>query len=111
VEAHTPIRSYFEWHDAKCLARARDPRKNQNDVRLLRVMRVPLFLGILFIFVLLSAAVVLAVMRSDSVFEHSILEDSIPVLAVMLPLFLFFYAWVTEALLFRRYIDEHGAKS
>jgi hypothetical protein len=101
-----PIRSYFEWHDAKYLARAANPRKNQSDVRLLRLMRVPLFLATLFILVLLLAAVVLETLRSDSA-----LEDSILALGVMLPPFTLFYAWVTEALLFRRYIDEHSAKS
>ena len=101
-----PIQSYFEWHDARCLARAGDPRKNQSDIRLLRLMRVALFLTEALILVLLLAAGVLAALR-----KGSLAEDSVFVLGVMLAPVTLFYGWVAEALLFRRYINEHGAKS
>ena len=101
-----PIQSYFEWHDAKYLARANDPGKNQRDIRLFRVMRVALFLATALILVLLLTGVVLIALRKDS-----LVEDSVFVLGVMLPPVALFEVWVTEALLFRRYINEHGPKS
>jgi hypothetical protein len=93
-----PIRFYFEWHDAKHLARTADPRKNQFDIRFLRIPRV-----VLFITSILSGACLLGLLIA----AH--LASGYTVLAfVFIYLFsVLMYAWVTEALLFRRYIEDH----
>ena len=101
-----PIQSYFDWHDARVLARVGDSLRNQRDIRLLRTMRVPLFVSTALIFVLLLGAAALTALSGGSLAEEAVLVFGVLFAPVTL-----FYTLVTEALLFRRYVDEHTTKS
>jgi hypothetical protein len=96
-----PIQSYFRWHDAKYLERAKDPKKNRADIRMFHTLRVVLLLAMFLIFTFLVAATTLIVSGSVSLAEYWL-----AVLSVLLGYAAFSYTWITEALLFRRYIEE-----
>ncbi len=98
-----PIQSYFDWHDARYLAHAADPRKNRTTIKSLRILRVALFLATVLTLLVLTAAVGLKVFREDLLPEEGVLVPG-----VLLPQFALSYIWVTEALVFRRYIDSHN---
>lgn len=96
-----PIRSYFEWHDAKYLARTVDARKNHFDIRWLLISRVVLFIASSLCGVCLVGS--LLAMRLGS--EGS--GYAVLALMVLFGFCVLMYTWVTEALLFCRYIEEH----
>lgn len=99
-----PIRSYFEWHDANYLARAQDARKNQRDIHILQVLRVFLLITSALLGVVHVVVVALLILERPPAY-------SIPMLAFLFTASVLSYTWVTEALLFRRYIEAHKEHS
>ncbi len=97
-----PIRSYFQWHDAKYLAHAENPDKNRAAIKMLGPLRVFLVLSTALAGSLLVAAIALIVSNPGSLPEYWV-----PVLSVLFGYGVLSYTWVTEALLFRRYIEDH----
>jgi hypothetical protein len=97
-----PIQSYFRWHDAKYLAHNEDRQKNRAAIRLFRTLRVLLFLVTLVASALLVVATALAVSKPGFLPTYGV-----PLSAVAFCFSLLFYTWVTEALLFRQYVEDH----
>jgi membrane protease YdiL (CAAX protease family) len=98
-----PVRSYFQWHDRKYLRYMEDPRKLRGAIRMFSAMRVVLFVLSAVLWTLLLAAMALTLI------QKSVLpEATIPVLGVVFAPVIIFYTWVTEALLFRQYIQKHN---
>jgi hypothetical protein len=93
-----PIRAYFKWHDSKYIARTQDPRKNQFDLQWLIVLR-PLLLvttGIGWLFIVLML-----------LFPSLFPDYALALTVILFSYSVFSYSWVTEAFLFRRYIEDH----
>ncbi len=93
-----PIRAYFRWHDSKYIARAQDPRKNQFDLQWLRVLRI-----VLLITTGIGWLVLVLILLSPSLFPRYALAVTV----ILCSYSVFSYTWVTEAFLFRRYIEDH----
>jgi hypothetical protein len=100
-----PVKSYFRSHDTKYLAHAENPGKLQGTIRILRVVRVVLFLLSAPLWAMLVAGIAIMVVADD--FRDIFPEVAIPGVGVIFALILLFDAWVTEALLFRQYIQKH----
>ena len=96
-----PIQSYFQWHDARYLERAEDPKKNRADIRMYHTLRVVLLLATVLAGTFLVAATALIVCSLGSLPEYWL-----PVLSVLFGYGALLYMWTTEALLFRRYIED-----
>ena len=93
-----PIKKYFEWHDSKYLRRTLRPEKNQLDIKVFSFFRIILFLSFFSGYVSLLISLVWTGFLSGSAKFFLVFS----VTHLML-----FYLWVTEGLLFRKYIEEN----
>jgi membrane protease YdiL (CAAX protease family) len=98
-----PVRSYFQWHDRMYLRHMEDPRKLRREIRMFSALRMVLFVLSAVLWMLLVAAIALTLVQKSVLPETTIL-----VLAVVSAPVILFYTWVTEALLFRQYIQERN---
>ena len=97
-----PIQSYFNWHDARYLKHAEDPQKNRSAIKMFRVLRVFLLLATALAGVFLGTTVALSVLKPGILPDYGML-----ILSGLFGFGAIIYTWVTEALLFRRYIENH----
>jgi len=97
-----PIQSYFQWHDAKYLKHAESPDKNRPAIKMFRTLRVFTLVATALAGAFLVALTALIISKPGSLPEYWV-----PVLAVLFGYSALLYTWVTEALLFRRYIEDH----
>lgn len=93
-----PISKYFDWHDSKYLSRALKPEKNQFDIKMFSILRVVSFLSFLGSYTALIFSFV---------WPAVIDIGSKIFLAFSVGFLMLFYTWVTEALLFRKYIETY----
>ena len=90
------IRKYFDWYDKKYLARAEDRKKNESDIKWLSILRLILFIICICMFIIVPVVIIWNLL-------HKNIITFLVIFGFMCALS---YAWVSEGLLFRRYVEK-----
>lgn len=94
-----PFNLFFRWHDTRYLARTKDPNKNRFDIRFLAFFRPVMLIALILSYVFFGITLFVP--------DWMILKMTFLFLTSFC---IVMYTWVTEALLFRQYIEEHRSE-